>query len=72
MEKQTQQLFAVQGMSCQHCVAAVTRAVQLLDKAAEVEVDLAAGRVRVNSAAAEAELLRVLAEAGYPATAMQV
>ena len=36
---------------------------------AEVEVDLPAGLVRVNSAVAESEVLRVLAEKGYPASA---
>lgn len=69
VEKHTGQLFKVEGMSCQHCVAAITRALQTLDQKAEVEVDLPAGLVRVNSAVAESEVLRVLAEKGYPASA---
>ncbi|WP_199032140.1 heavy-metal-associated domain-containing protein, partial [Ralstonia sp. ASV6] len=32
--------FSVEGMSCGHCVSAVTRAVQQVDAAASVQVDL--------------------------------
>jgi copper chaperone len=65
------QVFNVQGMSCQHCVAAITRAVQALDSAARVQVDLPAGRVSIESVLAEAELLRVLADEGYAAQRLQ-
>ena len=61
------QVFNVQGMSCQHCVAAITRAVQALDSAAQVQVDLPGGRVSIESVRPEAELLRVLADEGYAA-----
>lgn len=67
MEKSAEQLFKVEGMSCQHCVAAITRAVQALDQSAEVKVDLSAGLVRVNSRLSANTVLRVLAEEGYPA-----
>lgn len=43
------QVFNVQGMTCGHCVKAVTRAVQEQDAAAKVEIDLAAKQVRVQS-----------------------
>ena len=43
--------FQVEGMSCQHCVAAVTSAIREHDEAAQVQVDLAAGRVAVESSA---------------------
>lgn len=46
------QVFNVQGMTCGHCVKGVTRAVQEQDAAAQVEVDLAARQVRVQSALA--------------------
>ena len=36
-------LFKVENMSCQHCVSAITRALQALDPAAQVCVDLARG-----------------------------
>ena len=61
------QVFNVQGMSCQHCVAAITRAVQALDSAAQVQVDLLGGRVSIESVLPETELLRVLADEGYAA-----
>ncbi|MGN8107127.1 heavy-metal-associated domain-containing protein [Paraburkholderia sp. 22098] len=41
--------FQVEGMSCQHCVAAVTNAIREHDEAAQVQVDLVAGRVAVES-----------------------
>ena len=41
--------FKVEGMSCQHCVAAVTRAIHEIDAAAQVQVDLEHGRVVVAS-----------------------
>ncbi len=40
-------LMKVEGMTCQGCVAAVTKAVQRLDPAARVSVDLEAGRVAI-------------------------
>ena len=36
----------VAGMTCQHCVRAVTQAIQAEDPRAAVQVDLAAGPVR--------------------------
>lgn len=59
------QLFKVQGMSCGHCVRAVTQAVQGRDPAAEVQVDLAAGEVRVASRLSVAEVIEAIAEEGY-------
>ena len=35
------QVFDVDGMSCNHCAKAVTKAVQQLDPQAQVQVDLA-------------------------------
>ena len=39
------QSFQVQGMTCGHCVRAVTEAVKSVDPQAEVKVDLATGKV---------------------------
>ena len=41
-------LFKVENMRCQHCVNAVTRALQALDPAAQVRVDLARGEVEAS------------------------
>jgi copper chaperone len=57
----------VQGMSCDHCINAVTRAVKAIDAQARVDVDLARGRVRVEGSRVADELVKALDEAGYPA-----
>ena len=41
--------FSVVGMTCGHCVAAVTSEVSKLDGVTNVEVDLASGSVKVES-----------------------
>ncbi|MBC3412877.1 heavy-metal-associated domain-containing protein [Pseudomonas sp. SWRI51] len=61
------QVFNVQGMTCGHCVKAVTRAVQEKDAAAQVEVDLAARQVRVQSVLEAPQLLAAIREEGYEA-----
>jgi copper chaperone len=40
----------VENMSCGHCVGAVTKAVQAVDAAAKVEIDLATKSVKIDSA----------------------
>ncbi|MDR5854772.1 heavy-metal-associated domain-containing protein [Caballeronia sp. LZ062] len=57
--------FEVEGMSCQHCVAAVTRSIQEIDPQAQVRVDLEHGRVTVESAQTEQALKDAIDEAGY-------
>ncbi|TRO36579.1 copper chaperone [Pseudomonas sp. ALS1131] len=59
------QQFKVSGMSCGHCVRAVTQAVQALDQAASVEVDLAAGLVRVQGNLDAAQIQAAIREEGY-------
>ena len=59
----------VKGMTCGHCADAVTRAIRAVDPPARVDVDIAAGRVRVQGANAAQALVRVLGDAGYPAAA---
>ncbi|MCY1307920.1 Heavy-metal-associated domain protein [compost metagenome] len=52
-------------MSCGHCVRAITQAVQARDQAADVQVDLASGEVRVASRLAEEQVLEAIREEGY-------
>lgn len=59
------QQFKVSGMSCGHCVRAVTQAIQALDQAARVEVDLAAGLVRVESTLDASQIQAAIREEGY-------
>ncbi|WP_200626209.1 heavy-metal-associated domain-containing protein [Pseudomonas sp. LAM2023] len=61
------QVFNVQGMTCGHCVKAVTQAVQAQDAAAKVEFDLAARQVRVHSELAQEQILNAIREEGYQA-----
>jgi copper chaperone len=63
------QSFQVQGMSCGHCVSAVTQAVKAVDPQAEVQVDLATGKVEVQSEAARADLAGAIQEEGYQVAA---
>ena len=58
--------FQVNDMTCGHCVGAITRAVQGVDPQAQVQVDLAAHRVEIESGQADAARLRGAIEAaGY-------
>lgn len=65
----TTQQFQVQGMTCGHCARAVTQAVQTLDPAAEVKIDLASGRVEVQSEQDRAALAAAITEEGYQVAA---
>ena len=62
----------VEGMSCGHCVSAVTRSVRDVDAAAKVEVDLAQQKVLVDSSAELEDIKSAVAEAGYPVLAAGV
>ncbi len=55
----------VEGMSCQHCVKAITGAIRAQDPAAEVAVDLGAGTVRAETRLDEAAVAAAIAEEGY-------
>lgn len=57
--------FQVEGMSCQHCVAAVTRSIHEIDAAAKVQVDLEHGKVIVASTETIDALREAIDEAGY-------
>jgi len=61
-------IFAVEKMSCDHCVRRVTKAVNSLEPEAAVEVDLTTGAVTVTPAAADpGAVAKAITEAGYPA-----
>lgn len=56
----------VAEMSCGHCVSSVTKAVQAVDAAASVDVDLAQRKVSVQSSASLDKVAAAIADAGYP------
>ena len=59
--------YTVTGMTCGHCVAAVREEIGGLDGVTGVEVDLASGRVQVESTTpiADADIAAAVDEAGY-------
>ena len=59
------QVFQVQGMSCAHCVRAITQVLQGADAAAVVEVDLASGEVRVTGTLSNEQIAALIAAEGY-------
>jgi copper chaperone len=59
----------VTGMTCQHCVRAVTQAIQAADPQAAVQVDLAAGTVRAETRLPREKLAALVAEEGYQVAA---
>jgi len=62
----TTRSYAVDGMSCSHCVEAVTAEVGKIPGVREVSVDLSAGTVRVTGEAVEDAAVRAAVdEAGY-------
>ena len=63
------QQFKVSGMSCGHCVRAVTQAIKALDPAAQVDVDLAAGVVQVDSDVPAVQLEAAIRGEGYEVSA---
>jgi copper chaperone len=59
------QTFQVQGMTCGHCVKAVTQALKAADPQAEVKIDLPSGKVEVTSDRDPQALARAIEEEGY-------
>ncbi|MBK6470277.1 MAG: heavy-metal-associated domain-containing protein [Betaproteobacteria bacterium] len=63
--------FEVQDMTCGHCVSTITQAVKALDAHASVRIDLAAHRVDIEPASADAVALReAITEAGFTPVAV--
>jgi copper chaperone CopZ len=59
-------VYAVEGMTCEHCARSVTEEVAELPGVARVEVDLAGGRMVVHGAAVDDGAVRAaVGEAGY-------
>lgn len=58
--------YQVTGMTCGHCVQAVTTEVSAIDGVTEVQVDLESGRVDVTGEGVTDEAVRAAVdEAGY-------
>jgi copper chaperone len=62
----TQRTFVVEGMTCEHCRAAVVEEVAALPGVASVEVDLARGRLTVEASDVDDESVAgAVSRAGY-------
>jgi copper chaperone len=55
----------VEGMSCGHCVKAVTASIRSQDPEAKVDVDLAAKTVRAETALPRARVSMAVEDEGY-------
>lgn len=60
--------YEIPDMSCGHCVATVTKAIQQADPAAIANVDLIKRTATVTSTVDPNTIGAALEEAGYPAT----
>jgi copper chaperone len=62
--------YAVQGMTCSHCVLSVREEVSEVSGVASVDVDLASGRLTVTGANVSDDAVRdAVADAGYEVAA---
>ncbi len=57
--------FDVQDMTCGHCAATITGAVKAVDPDVRFEIDLAAKRVRVESAVSADRIAAAISKAGF-------
>jgi copper chaperone len=60
-------VFQVEKMSCNNCAKHVTEAIHSVQPGAGVNVDLASGKVTVDSSAPPEAIAKAVTEAGYPA-----
>ena len=58
----------IEDMTCGGCAKSVTAAITSVDPSAKIETDPAARTVKVKTSASEEQILKVLDQAGYPAT----
>lgn len=60
-------ILKVKGMSCQHCVMSVTKALNQLEGIQNVQVDLAKGEVRFENtkSVASDQIEKAIGDAGY-------
>ncbi len=67
MTEPTSQTYVVTGMTCDHCVNAVTEEVAAIEGVSDVQVDLATGGLTVTSTAPveDAAVAAAVDEAGY-------
>ena len=60
------QTLFVTGMTCGGCTKAVTRAIQMQDARATVQVDLDSQKVEIDSKLSREALSTIVTDAGFP------
>lgn len=61
-------VFQVEKMTCSKCAGRVTKAIQSVESAAQVNIDLPSGKVEVEPSPADpVAIAKLITEAGYPA-----
>jgi copper chaperone len=60
--------FKVPDMACSACSETITRSIQAIDPAAQVNADLATRQVRIETQASEAAVRQAILAAGYTIT----
>ena len=58
-------IYWVEGMTCQGCVEALTRAIKHRAPTAAVTIDLGSGRLEVDDRTSEADLRAAVGAAGF-------
>ena len=58
--------FNLRDMSCGHCASKIALACRRVDPRAQLDIDLGARKVKVESAESREDFADALAEAGYP------
>lgn len=61
--------FHIENMTCGGCARSVTKAVERVDPKAKVEADPATKKVTIETDASADSISKVLADAGFPASA---
>ena len=60
--------FHIPDMSCGHCKATVEKTIHALDPTAQIEFDMVARRISIESTTDAARVQAALADVGYPAS----
>lgn len=61
----------IEGMSCNHCIAHVTEALNELKDASNVEVNLAEGYATVDTSESDEVIKNAIEDAGYDVVGIQ-
>lgn len=61
----SERVFTVEGMTCDHCVQAVTREVSAVPGVVSASVELSSKRLTIAGDAAQTDIADAVAEAGY-------